>query len=136
MVFEDEFMDKQSEIISMYNDEINDNVKSIYLFIYNDESQFMMASAYKVNDRVVGNLEAGVSDERDDEIYDVICEEIFPELQEIHEKYNMPMPAEFRLTYNTVSGSFDAEYRYEKDIEAEEDYNCGITAQNWIDSLR
>lgn len=136
MVFEDEFMDKQAEIISMYNDEVNDNVKYIYLFIYGDDSQFMMASAYKVNDRVVGNLEAGVSDERDDEIYDVICEEIFPELQEIHKKYNMPMPVEFKLMYNTVSGSFDAEYRYEKDIEAEEDYNCGITAQDWINSLR
>lgn len=136
MVFEDEFMDKQSEIISMYADEINENVKAIYLFFYNDESSFMMASAYNVNGKVVGNLDAGVSDEKDSEIYDVIVAEIFPELEEIHEKYNKPIPVEFKLIYNTVSGSFDAEYRYKNDIESEEDYNCGITARHWFDSFR
>ena len=134
MVFEDEFMNKQSEIISMYKDEVNNNVTVIYLFFYNGENQFMMASAYKVNDRVVGNLDAGVSDERDNEIYDVLCEEIFPELQEIHEKYNIPMPVEFKIIYNTVTGSFDSEYRYENDLE--EVYDCGISAMNWINSLK
>ena len=134
MIFEDEFMDKQSEIISLYNDEVNDNVSCIYLFFFNDEYSFMMASAYRIGDRITGNLEAGVSDERDNEIYDIIIDEIFPELQEIHERHNMPMPLEFRLVYNTVSGAFDAEYKYEKDLD--EDYECGIAAQNWIDSLR
>lgn len=134
MVFEDEFMDKQSEIISMYNDEVNDNVTVIYLFFYNDENSFMMASAYKVNGRIAGNLDAGVSDERDNEIYDVISEEIFPELQEIHEKHNVPMPVEFKLIYNTVTGSFDSEYRYENDLDL--DYECGIEAMHWIDSLK
>lgn len=129
-------MDKQSEIISMFKDEINENVKAIYLFFYNNESSFMMASAYKVNDRIAGNLDAGVSDEKDSEIYGVIINEIFPELEEIHKKHNKPMPVEFRLIYNTVSGAFDAEYRYENDIEAEEDYNCGITARHWFDSFR
>lgn len=134
MVFEDEFMDKQSEIISMYNYEVNDNVTVIYLFFYNDDNQFMMTSAYKVNDRIVGNIDAGVSDERDNEIYDVINDEIFPELQEIHERYNKPMPAEFKLIYNTVTGSFDSEYRYKNDLE--EDYECGTEAMNWIKSLK
>lgn len=134
MIFEDEFTDKQSEIISLYNDEVNDNVSCIYLFFFNDEYSFMMASAYRIGDRITGNLEAGVSDERDNEIYDIIIDEIFPELQEIHERHNMPMPLEFRLVYNTVSGAFDAEYKYEKDLD--EDYECGIAAQNWIDSLR
>ena len=134
MVFEDEFMDKQSEIISLYNDAVNDNVTGIYLFFYNDAHSFMMTSAYKVNDRIVGNLDAGVSDEKDEEIYDVICDEIFPELEEIHKKHNMLMPVEFKLTYNTVSGAFDAAYRYENDLE--DDYDCGITSQDWIASLK
>ncbi len=134
MIFEDEFMDKQSEIISLYNNEINDKVSCMYLFFFNDENQFMMASAYKVNDRIVGNLDAGVSDEKDDEIYDIICSEIFPELAEIYEKHSKPMPVEFKLIYNTVTGSFDADYRYENDLE--DDYNCGITAQNWFDSFK
>lgn len=134
MIFEDEFMDKQSEIISLFNDEINDNVSCIYLFFYNDEYSFMMASAYKVDDRVAGNLDAGVSDEKDNEIYEIILDEIFPELQEIHERYDKPMPVEFRLIYNTVSGAFDAEYKYEADLD--DDYECGIAAQDWLDSFK
>ncbi len=134
MVFEDEFTDKQSEIVSLFADEINDGVSTIYLFFYNDEYSFMMTSAYNFNGKIVGNLDAGVSDKKDDEIYEIICNEIFPELQEIHQKYNMPMPVEFKLIYNTVSRAFDAEYRYEKDLD--EDYECGIEAQHWIDSLR
>lgn len=134
MTFEDEFMDKQSEIISLYNDVIDDSVTVLFLFFYNDDNSFMMASAYKVGDRVVGNLEAGLSDEIDEEIYDVICDEIFPELDEIHKKHNMPMPAEFKLTYNRVSGAFDADYRYQSDLG--EDYECGIAAMEWIQSRK
>ncbi|MBQ6796464.1 MAG: hypothetical protein IJP10_00465 [Clostridia bacterium] len=134
MSFEKESIDKLSEVISLYNDEVNANVSCMYIFMYNDESQFMMASAYKVGDRVAGNLDAGVSDEKDDEIYDIICGEIFPELEEIYQKYNMPMPVEFRVVYNTVSGAFDCDYRYEKDLD--DDYNCTITAQHWLDSFK
>jgi len=136
MIFEDMFMDKQSEIISMYNDAVNDRVSFIYLFFYYDEQSFMMASAYKIGDRIVGNIEAGITDEKDSEIYDVICEEIFPELDELHQQHGKPMPSEFRLVYNRGSGAFDAQYRYEAELEAEDDYNCGIAAQDWINSLK
>lgn len=132
MVFEDEFMDKQAEIVSLFKDEVNGATEAICIFLYNDEYSSMTASVFKVNGVIVGNLDAGISDEKNEEIYNVI-DDIILELEEIHQKYGKPMPVEFRLIYNTVTGAFDAQYRYEKDLD--EDYECGIEAQNWFDSL-
>ena len=37
----------------------------LYVYIYNDDSQSLIASAYRVDEKVVGNVKAGVSDEID-----------------------------------------------------------------------
>ena len=83
MIFEDEFMDKQSEIIALYKDAVE--------------------------------------------------EKILPELEEICEKHNKPIPQEFRYIYSVKSGAFDADYRYEKDINEIEEYEPGIAAQEWME---
>ena len=33
----------------------------LYVYIYNDDSQSLIASAYRVDEKVVGNVKAGVS---------------------------------------------------------------------------
>ena len=113
MCFEDEFMDKQSEIISLYKEAAS-------------------ASAYRVDEKVVGNVKAGVSDEIDNKIYNIITEEIMPELNEICQRYNREIPVVFKYTYNLKTGSFDSEYLYAKDVA--EDYECGTEALKWIKS--
>ena len=135
MVFEDEFMDKQSEIIALFKDAAGDSVEIIYVFIYYDAYSSMITSAFMVNGTRCGNLDAGISDEVNNDILDIVEEEIIPELEEICEKHNKPMPQEFRYIYNVKSGAFDADYRYEKDINEIPEYDPGITAQEWMESL-
>ncbi len=135
MVFEDEFMDKQSEIIALFKDAAGDSVEMIYVFIYYDAYSSMITSAFMVNGTRCGNLDAGISDEVNNDILDIVEEEIIPELEEICEKHNKPMPQEFRYIYNVKSGAFDADYRYEKDINEITEYDPGITAQEWMESL-
>lgn len=73
MVFEDEFMETQLKIISLFMENVNDKVKSIY--IYNDEYTFMIASGFNIDGNVVGNLEAGISDDTNEKIYDTMLYE-------------------------------------------------------------
>ncbi len=135
MVFEDEFMDKQSEIIALFKDAAGDSVEMIYVFIYYDAYSSMITSAFMVNGTRCGNLDAGISDEVNNDILDIVEVEIIPELEGICEKYNKPMPQEFRYIYNVKSGAFDADYRYEKDINEITEYDPGIAAQVWMGSL-
>lgn len=100
--------------------------------IYHDDSQSLIASAYRVDEKVVGNVKAGVSDEIDNKIYNIITEEIMPELNEICQRYNREIPVVFKYTYNLKTGSFDSEYLYAKDVA--EDYECGTEALKWIKS--
>ena len=39
MCFEDEFMDKQSEIISLYKEAASAKSELLYVYIYNDDSR-------------------------------------------------------------------------------------------------
>ena len=96
------------------------------------DSQSLIASAYRVDEKVVGNVKAGVSDEIDNKIYNIITEEIMPELNEICQRYNREIPVVFKYTYNLKTGSFDSEYLYAKDVA--EDYECGTEALKWIKS--
>lgn len=64
---------------------------------------------------------------------DAVEEKILPELEEICEKHNKPIPQEFRYIYSVKSGAFDADYRYEKDINEIEEYEPGIAAQEWME---
>ena len=132
MCFEDEFMDKQSEIISLYKEAASAKSELLHVYIYNDDSQSLIASAYRVDEKVVGNVKAGVSDEIDNKIYNIITEEIMPELNEICQRYNREIPVVFKYTYNLKTGSFDSEYLYAKDVA--EDYECGTEALKWIKS--
>ena len=132
MCFEDEFMGKQSEIISLYKEAASAKSELLYVYIYNDDSQSLIASAYRVDEKVVGNVKAGVSDEIDNKIYNIITEEIMPELNEICQRYNREIPVVFKYTYNLKTGSFDSEYLYAKDVA--EDYECGTEALKWIKS--
>lgn len=104
--------------------------------MFNDAYTSWITSAFKVNGTVLGNLDAGISDEIDDEIVDVLYEEIIPELEEICKKYNKTMPQEFRYIYNVKTGAFDAEYRYEKELSAIDEYEPGITAEEWYNSFK
>lgn len=135
MVFEDEFMDKQSEIIALFKDAVGDSVEMIYVFIYYDAYSSMITSAFMVNETRCGNLDAGISDEVNNDILDIVEEEILSELEEICIKHNKSMPQEFRYIYNVKSGAFDADYRYEKDINEITEYDPGIASQEWMESL-
>lgn len=136
MIFEDAFTEKQSEIISMFLEVIGDNVDTIYVFIQSDEWSAMETCAFGVKGSILGNLEAGISNKDILEIFDVIEDEIIPELEDICKEYDMPMPQEFRYVYNVASGAFDSNYRYGEELSALEDYNSGIEAQKWIDSFK
>ena len=83
MIFEDAFTEKQSEIISMFLEVIGDNVDTIYVFIQSDEWSAMETCAFGVKGSILGNLEAGISDKDILEIFDVIEDEIIPELEDI-----------------------------------------------------
>ena len=133
MIFEDEFMDKQSEIIALYKDAVDESVETIYVFVFYDEYSSMITSAFTINGNKCGNLDAGISDEVNNDILDAVEEKILPELEEICKKHNKPMPQEFRYIYSVKSGAFDTDYRYEKDINEIEEYEPGITAQEWME---
>ena len=107
MCFEDEFMDKQVGNYFFVQEAASAKSELLYVYIYNDDSQSLIASAYRVDEKVVGNVKAGVSDEIDNKIYNIITEEIMPELNEICQRYNREIPVVFKYTYNLKTGSFD-----------------------------
>ena len=100
MSFESEFMDKQSEIISLFSEVVSDDTEEMYLFVYYGQMQMMTHDFFKVRGKRVGGNDAGISDDDEDRITDAVVDEIMPELEEICYKYQKPMPAEFRYIYN------------------------------------
>lgn len=134
--FHDEFMDKQSEIISLFKEAINDETDTIYVFLYNDDCCYSFACAFDVNGKKnTGYIKAGISGETIDEISNIILMEILPEMEEICNSHKQAVPVEFRYVYNNKTGAFDANYRYEYEISKIKDYFPGTEAREWFNSF-
>lgn len=132
MAFEDEFMDKISEIISLYAKRVDKSVSKIYLYIYNDEAQSTLTYAFKKNDKLVFFKEAGLSEEQDNDFYDIIFDEILPELEDICINSDRPMPFEMKIQYN-LNGKVDVKCKYKDEIA--KNYDCDREGYNWIHSF-
>lgn len=130
MIFEDEFTNKISEIIYLVKEDVNDSTEAIYYFLYCDEYGSFDTVRFKVNGEIVGNSEAGISDDKLGEISDIVNDEIITELEEIFKKANKEMPVEYRLAYDIKTGAFDADYKYANDIN--DDYSDYEEAEKWF----
>lgn len=127
-IFEDAFMDLQSEYVSLCLELLGNTVEKIYIYLsIEDKSQMFNVFVQKsntiqtlnqvVNDRalLMQFLKLGTSD--------------IEKIKSLCKQYNVSTPTELKMTYNVITGKFNAVYQYKPVCT---DVSSGEIFMKWV----
>ena len=134
-VFEDEFMEVQSGLISLCMELVGDIADKIYawcsvesnsqsfnLFI-NVEGQIKTLGQLNLNKQLqMKCISMGTMD--------------LNKIRNVCSKYDMPVPNETRMSYDVKTGKFDAKYRYEELCSGNTDKTSREVFMEWVEEMK
>ena len=110
-VFEDEFMDAQSRIISLCVEFAGNRTDKVYAYGSIEESSISFNAFFKIDGQIktTNNIAADP-----DAIWDFLDlgEADLEKIRQICIHYEKPVPTELRMIYDCKSGKIDTEYKY------------------------
>ena len=117
-LFEDEFMDIQSDIIGMCLDFVDGKVDKVYGYGLIKEKQTMFNVFYTVDNKTKWTHE--FRRERK-EIFQLLKEATacLNEIRKLCKQHERQLPNELRMVYNNQTGKYESSYKY-GEIETEE----------------
>ena len=134
-VFEDEFTDIQSGMVSLALEALETagtvvDILYIYVFVTAHEGFFNL---FAVKDgKLLHNHQLGVSDEILDQVFDLGIDDAF-RLREVCETYGRPAPCQYKLVYDCRNGHFDGDYSYGDLSDSE--YGSGGAFADWAKEI-
>lgn len=133
-VFEDEFMDLQSALISLCLEVTEQKISKVYAYCSNERKSKMFNAFFDVNGEIKTLSQLGIPNELAFQFLKIGTEDL-EKLDDICTKYNMPIPTEMKLYYDVKSGKYDAEYKYEEVCSAKTGKSAGEVFLEWISEI-
>lgn len=144
-IFEDEFMDVQSDMVSLCLEYVESNADNIYIYASNENNSLTFNVFFSIKGQVVTTNEVnGVLSSQGIQIDDSlerrrailkIGVEDLKKIISICDKYNQPAPTEMKLVYDVNSNSLDANYQYENVYSDSEKSTYDIFSE-WINQIK
>lgn len=117
-VFEDEFMEIQSDMVSLALEALetaNATVDKIYIYAFGTRQQDFFNLFFQKDGKVLSNHQAGIADDVMEQLLDFGIEDI-EKLLEVCEQYKRQAPCQLKLVYDCASGHFDGDYSYDEKL--------------------
>ncbi len=134
-VFEDEFMDLQSALISLCMEVTDKKISKVYAYCSNEKKSKMFNAFFEVNGEIKTLNQLGVPNNLAFQFLKLATEDL-EKLDAICIKHNMPIPTEMKLYYDVASGKYDAKYRYEEVCTAKTGKSAGEVFLEWVSEIR
>lgn len=135
-IFEDEFMDWQSDLISLCLEVLEgQEVDKIYAYCSIEKKMHSFNAFFEINGEIK-TLNLLVEDRDLGFEFLSTGTDDLQKLIEICEKYKKPTPTEMKLCYDTKTGKFDASYKYDPVFTRRSKLSPGIVFHNWIDEMK
>lgn len=133
--FEDEFMELQSDFVSLCLELVEQKVNKIYIYCSLEKKSKMFNAFFEINGKIKtlnqlgGNnaliiqfLKLGTSD--------------LEKVKKVCINYNMPIPTEMKMYYNIDTGKYDAQYKYEEICSEKTGKSAGQVFLEWISEIK
>lgn len=134
-VFEDEFMDLQTGLISLCLEVTQGKVDKVFAYGSNEKKSTMFNAFFEVNGEIKTLNMLGVSQELAFQFLGVGIEDL-EKLDAIGAKYNRPVPTELKLYYDVRARKFKSEYKYEEVCSARTGKSAGEVFNEWLAEMR
>ena len=134
-VFEDEFMDLQTGLISLCLEVTQGKVDKIFAYGSNEKKSTMFNAFFEVNGEIKTLAMLGISNELAFQFLGLGIEDL-EKLDAIGAKYNRPVPTELKLYYDVRTRKFRSEYKYEEVCSARTGKSAGEVFDEWLAEMR
>lgn len=135
-IFEDEFMEIQTGMVSLCLealDDIDKKVDKIYIYAYCDEHETFFNAFFKSDSKVLFFNDLGVSDDIINQVFDLGMDDT-EKIEEICKKYNRKAPTQYKLIYDVNTKAFDSNYSYENLDDTE--LGCAGVFEDWKKEIK
>ena len=121
--FEDKFGELHADMIAICMEYVEDRADKVYIYASCEEGVISSSFFYLINNKYVKSHKLNDALKEGDEKYDVspargfmvldVINENVEKIEVLCQHYERDMPSEFKLIYDTKSGKFQADYKYD-----------------------
>ncbi len=129
--FEDEFMDLQSELISLSLEVTDQKVDKIYAYASIEEKSQMFNAFFEVAGEIKTLNQLGINHNRMMQFLKLGTEDL-DKIKALCKEYDMPVPTEFKIHYDVKTGKYNADYQYTEVCSSKTGISSGEAFMNWI----
>lgn len=130
-VFEDEFMDLQSEFVSLCLELTGETVDNIYIYISIEEKSKMFNVFFKVGEELKSLNQLDINNSLIMQFLKLGTEDI-ERIKKLCNDYNRPIPSELKMYYDVNTGKYNVDYRYESICSAKTGISAGEAFMEWF----
>lgn len=134
-IFEDEFMDLQSGLISLCIEVAQQSISKVYAYCSNEKKSKMFNAFFEVDGEIKTLNQLGIPSKLAFQFLKTGTEDL-EKIDALCTKYNMPIPTEMKLCYDVKSGKYDAEYKYEEVCSAKTGKDAGEVFLEWVSEIK
>lgn len=134
-VFEDIFMDLQSEYVSLCIELVGKDVDNIYIYISIEKNSKMFNSFVKISNEIKTLNQLELDDSLIMQFLKIGTEDI-EKIKEICNEYNMKVPTEMKMSYDVKTGKYNADFKYESICSAQTGVSAGEVFMQWINEKK
>jgi len=134
-VFEDEFMELQTGLISLCLEVTRGKVDKIFAYGSNEKHSTMFNAFFEVDGEIKTLNMLGISKELAFQFLGIGIDDL-DKLDGIGKKYDRPVPTELKLYYDVRTKKFRSEYRYEEVCSARTGRAAEDVFNEWIAEMR
>lgn len=133
--FEDEFMDLQSELISLCLEATGKRVDKIYAYASIEEKSKMFNAFFEVSGEIKTLNQLGLNNSLINQFLKLGTGDL-EKIRSVCKNFNKPIPTEIKMYYDVNTGKYNADYKYNEVCSAITGMSAGEIFMNWISEIR
>lgn len=134
-IFEDEFMDIQSQIISLCLEFVGSRASKVYAYGSIEENSISFNAFFDIDGQIKTTNDIVSNTDAIWEFLD-LGELDLEKIKELCETYKRVIPTELKMIYDCVSGKFDSQYKYESICSAKTGIDSSDVFMKWFNEIR
>lgn len=134
-VFEDEFMELQSDFVSLCLEVAEQKVNKVYIYCSIEKKSTMFNAFFEIDGKLKTLNQLGIKNELIMQFLKLGTTDL-EKVENVCINYNMPIPTEMKIYYNVETGKYDAQYKYEEVCSAKTGKNAGEVFSEWISEIK
>lgn len=134
-IYEDEFMEIQSGIISLCLELVENRADKVYAYCSMEEKSTSFNAFFEAKGEIKMLHELGIETDTLWEFLSLGMSDL-KKLREICSKYKQRNPTEMKLIYDQRTGQLDAKYRYEPICSAETGVDSSEIFMDWVNEKK